>query len=48
MAGRSNPFAGFLQFLDLAANDVSLERAQMTDEKLAVQVIDLMLKGARQ
>ncbi len=42
------PLAGFLQLLDLAPDDVALQRTQMIDEKNAVQVIDLVLKSPRQ
>src|SRR5262249_4714683 len=40
------PLAGFLQLLDLALDQVALERAQMADEEATVKVIDLMLESA--
>src|SRR5690349_13311665 len=42
------PFAGLSQFPHLAADQVALQRADVRDVEAAVQMIDLVMKGARQ
>src|SRR6202167_3429614 len=42
------PFPGSLQLADLAQHKIALERTDAEDEENPIQVIDFMLKGARQ
>src|SRR6185437_10225783 len=42
------PLARFLQLLDLALDQVALERADVRDEQFSIQVIGLMLQRASQ
>src|ERR1019366_7121307 len=44
----SFPLAGFLQLANLAPDQVALQGADVADVQLAVEVIGLMQKGARQ
>src|SRR5512142_172987 len=46
--GVSGPLPGFLQFLDLALDQVALQRAEMRNVEPAVEVIGLGQQGARQ
>jgi hypothetical protein len=43
---QSLPFSGFHQLADLALHQVAFQRADVADVELAVQVFDLMHKGA--
>ena len=45
---QSLPFSGFDQLADLALHQVALERADMADVELAVEVIGFMQEGAGQ
>ena len=47
-SGRALPSPGALQLLNLADDEVALDPAQAIDEQRAVEVIHLVLKGARQ
>src|ERR1700761_2189961 len=46
--GRLFPFARPLKFLDFALDEIALQGAQVIDKQDAVQVIDLVQKGAGQ
>src|SRR5579864_3863650 len=40
------PVAGFFQLADFALDQITLQKAQVTDKKGSVQMIDLMAEGA--
>src|SRR5579885_3921395 len=42
------PLSRLLQLLDLPPDDISLQRAEVIDEEYSIQMINLMLKRARQ
>src|SRR5580704_14436289 len=44
----TTPFAGLGQFPDLAADQVALEGTDVADVEPAVQMVDLVIEGARQ
>ena len=46
--GRRLPFSSFHHFLDLTLHQVSLERADMADVELSIQMIGFMQEGSRE